>query len=726
MQAQDERVEYLGGIPLSWHEERGAAFRSFFLSAITLVLFFAVGILTDSQVQAQQARDASARELRNAVALPEMTVTASREERASFDVPRAVTVIGRDALERHTPMVLPDLLRGQAGVFVQQTTPGQAAPVIRGLLGSATLMLVDGMRLNTAFFRPAPNQYFALVDPFMIDQIEVVRGAGSTLYGSDAMGGVVNVLTRIPESNSKDWQWHGRALGQFRSSETAGVTRVSVTGGKRGIGLSGGLTYRSLDDRQDGGGSGVQRPSGYAVYAANGVFFGEWQQHDLFVNLQYTRQPKTPRFDELAAGFGQTQPSSAVFSFEPNDRLFIHARYRVAQPFSFLDRLEIHAAFQEMNDDRRSRDLHSTLEQRERNRSRMTGVTLQFTSHWSEWIFFMYGGEIYLDKIASRRIGRDIETQELLRQRGRFADGSRLDSYAGYLQTEIRLHPRLTAILGGRLSYFDIDIRQADRDVGVDFGLDDLTGSGSLIFHATPALKLITNVGRGFRVPNVFDLSTLGPRPGNRFNIPNPGLSSESVVTVDVGAKWDSGRFRGEVFGFYSDFQDKITVVPTGDFTDSGRHIVHSQNLNALTLWGVEAAGRWYVSERWEVFGAFTYTWAEEELQNGRKDPASRIPPANGRLGGLYTLSDAAWLEGFLHFATDQDRLSERDKDDPRINPKGTPGWVTAGLRAGWQLNEYLAVKGALENIFDTSYREHGSGINAPGVNAILTLETRF
>ncbi len=115
-----------------------------------------------------------------------MTVTASREERASFDVPRAVTVIGRDARERHMPTVLPDLLRGQAGVFVQQTTPGQAAPVIRGLLGSATLMLVDGMRLNTAFFRSAPNQYFALVDPFMIDQIEVVRGAGSTLYGSDA------------------------------------------------------------------------------------------------------------------------------------------------------------------------------------------------------------------------------------------------------------------------------------------------------------------------------------------------------------------------------------------------------------------------------------------------------------------------------------------------------------------------------------------------------------
>lgn len=472
--------------------------------------------------------------------------------------------------------------------------------------------------------------------------------------------------------------------------------------------------------------AGVQRPSGYDVYAADGTLFGEWLRHDLFVNVQYLRQPKTPRFDELVPGFGQTQPSSAVFLFEPNDRLFIHARYRVAQPFSFLDRLELHVAFQEINDDQRLRDFGTTLEQRERNRSRMTGVTLQLSSDWSDWIFLTYGGEIYLDTIASRRIGRDIETQETLQQSSRFADGSRLDSYAGYLQTEIFLHPRLTAILGGRLSYFAIDIPRVDREVGVDLGLDDLTGSASLIFHATPSLNLVTNVGRGFRVPNVFDLSTLGPRPGNRFNMPNLGLDPERVVTVDVGAKWESSRFRAEVFGFYSDFQDKITDLPTGDFTAEGRQVVQSQNLNAVELWGVEAAGRWSVSEGWEVFGSFTYTWAQEESQTGQKEPASRIPPANGQVGGVYTLSDAVWIEGFVRFAADQNRLSERDTSDPRINPNGTPGWVSVNLRAGWQINEYVSVKGGLENMFDKSYREHGSGINAPGVNAIVSMETRF
>jgi outer membrane receptor protein involved in Fe transport len=409
--------------------------------------------------------------------------------------------------------------------------------------------------------------------------------------------------------------------------------------------------------------------------------------------------------------------------------LFIHARYRVTQPFSFLDRLELHAAFQEINDDRRSRDFGTTLEQRERNRSRMTGVTLQLSSHWSDWIFLTYGAEVYLDTIASSRIGRDIEPRAAVRQQSRFADCSTLNSIAGYIQSELWLHPRHTPLLGGRMSYFDIDIPRADREVGVHLGLDDLTGSASLIFHATPSLNLVTNVGRGFRVPNVFDLSTLGPRPGNRFNIPNLGLDPERVVTVDVGAKWDLRRFRAEVFGFYSDFQDKITDVPTGDFTAEGRQVVQSQNLNAVELWGVEAAGRWSVSERWEVFGSFTYTWAQEEFQAGQarqKEPASRIPPANGQVGGLYTLSDSVWIEGFLRFAADQNRLSERDTSDPRINPNGTPAWVTASLRAGWQINEYMSIKGALENMFDKSYREHGSGINAPGVNAIVSVETRF
>ena len=662
----------------------------------------------------------------NTIVLPEMTITATREEQANFEVPRAVTIVPRDEIARQTPTVLPDLLRGQTGVFVQETTPGQGTPIIRGLTGSSVLMLVDGMRLNTAFFRPTPNQYFALVDPYNVDRLEVIRGAGSTLHGSDAMGGVVNIITPVPNFDTQEWQFHGRAVGRFASADKASITRLSLTGGKRGISLGAGFTYQNRDDLQDGGGTGVQRPSDFDACAADGALFLEHGKHDILLNIQYLRQPKTPRYDELVVGFGQTQPSAAQFFFEPNDRLFVHARYRVNQPFTLIDRFEFHLAFQEINDDRRTRDFDSLVEQRDRNRSRMIGLTAQFTSHWQDWLFLTYGAEVYLDSITSRRRGRDRETGERLVLQSRFANGATIDSFAGYLQSEIWLHPKLTAVFGGRMSYFDIDLPRADRDVGGSLGIDDLTGQAGLIYYLAPTVNLVANIGRGFRVPNVFDLSTLGLRPGNRFHIPNPNLKPEKVLTIDAGIKWAASRFRGEVFGFYSDFEDKIEAVPTGAVTLEDRFIVQSRNLNAVTLWGIEAAGRFYVQESWEIFALCTYTWAEEEFPNGDTAPASRIPPFDGRVGTLYALTENLELEAFLRFATDQNRLSARDERDSRMNPKGTPGWLTTNLRLNWKINAHLSALLAVENLFDKSYREHGSGINASGVNTIVALEAKL
>lgn len=677
-------------------------------------------------VQTVPSEPKPAQEKTEVFRLEEVTVTATREERRSFDVPSAVTVVEHKSVARQSPTVLPDLLRGETGVYVQETTPGQAAPIIRGLIGSSVLMLVDGMRLNTAFFRSAPNQYFALVDPYNVERIEVVREAGSTLYGSDAMGGVVNVITPVPRFTTEAWQLHSRALGEFSSADISWVTRLAVQGGRRGIAISSGFTFQTHDDLRGGRDTGVQEPSGFKVYAADGKVFFTGESQDLLLSVQYLVQPKTPRFDELVPGFGQTEPSAAVFFFEPNDRLFLHGRYRLHNPFPFLDRLEFNVAFQEINDDRRARDFGSTREDRERNRSRLIGLTLQLTSHWKDWMILTYGGEIYLDKTNSSRIGRNIETGETSPRQSRFADGSTLDSFAFYLQDEIRLHPQLTAILGGRFSYFDIDIPKADREVGANLNLSDLTGSLGLIYRLIPAIHLVTNVGRGFRVPNVFDLSTLGPRPGNRFNIPNPNLDSEKVITVDAGVKVNLPRFTGEVFGFYSAFQDKIEDVPTGETTPEGRLVVQSVNLNNVTLFGAEAGGRLRLLDNVELFGSLTFTWGEEEFPDGRTTPADRIPPLNGRVGLLYLPFPRLWVEPFVRFATTQDRLSDRDRTDPRINPKGTPGWVTTNLRLGWDLHPNLKARLTLENLFDLDYREHGSGINAPGLNAVASLEARF
>ena len=660
------------------------------------------------------------------IQLEAYTVTATHERQKVYEVPPAVVVLEQDQLNRKSPSNLPDLLRGETGVFVQQTTPGQGAPMIRGLIGSSILILVDGMRLNSSFFRPAPNQYFALIDAQNVERIELIRGAASSLYGSDAMGGVIQVITPTPSYQTENWDFEGRTLLRVASADDSLTARLSLAGGKRGFAFGAGITFQDFGDLRAGGSTGDQKPSAYKVHAVDGKIFLVGETHDLLINLQYLKQPNTPRFDELVPGFGQTEPASAVFNFEPNSRLFVHGRYRLHPAIGFFDELTINFSFQQIDDDRRTRAFESTREIREFNQSQTTGITLQFTSNPDTRLKLIYGGEIYLDEVSSGRITHDLETGESVNSLSRFADGSAIDSYAAFFQAEFQASSRLTLTGGARVSIFDILIPEADRDVGIQRTIEDVTGDFRLSYEVTPSVRISANIGRGFRIPNVFDYSTLGPRPGNRFNIPNSNLRPESVLSIDAGIKIISGCRQVEAFIFKSGFEDKIEAVPTGSFTSDGRQVVQSLNLNNIDLWGIEFGFRYNYSDDLRLFGNLTYTRAEEEFPDGRQTAASRIPPLNGRAGFFFQAGDHLWIESFLRYALRQDRLSERDRLDPRINPQGTPDWATFNFRTGFDMNERLRIILSLENLFDKAYREHGSGLDAPGFNAALTIEKRF
>ena len=202
-----------------------------------------------------------------------------------------------------------------------------------------------------------------------------------------------------------------------------------------------------------------------------------------------------------------------------------------------MERAEFNVALQEIRDDRRARDFESPIEVRERNKSRLIGASVQMTSVLPNWLTLTYGGEAYLDTIYSQSTGTDVTTGQAVPQSSRFPDGSTLNSFGAYVEGEFKLHPRLTAVIGGRFNYFEIDIPKADRDVGMHLNPIAPTGHVGLVYHLTPEVNLVTNVSRGFRVPNVFDLSTLGSRPGNRFAIPNPNLKPEEALSFDAGRK---------------------------------------------------------------------------------------------------------------------------------------------------------------------------------------------
>jgi outer membrane receptor protein involved in Fe transport len=650
-------------------------------------------------------------------ALEHVQVTATRREATEFDVSAAISRVTQDEVRAESPGVLAEMLRGLPGTFFQQTTPGQGIPIIRGLKGSQVLHLVDGMRLNNAFFRNAPNQYLGLVDAFATDRIEIMRGASGALYGADAMGGVVNILTHSPAFEGPEWQKEYGLYGSFNSADDAWVVSARAAGGREGLGLIGGVTLQNHSDRETGAGDTLS-PSGYRYEAADLKLQMDLADgSDLMVSAQVLEQPSTPRIDELVPGFGQDEPASAQFEFKPNRRSFLHARYRRQGDANWYDDFELHLARQVITDDRLTQDYDEPLITSEQNESTLDGLTLQFNSTLPRGTLLTWGFEYYADDVSSQRQQRDSDTGQSAIVRSRFPDASTMDSAAAYIATE--WHPGSRWTIGGGLRYSAFDIRlPATGDVStVDLSPDDFTGDLQLVFAYSETLHLVGNVGRGFRPPNIFDLGTLGARPGNRFNVANPGLSPESVWSYDLGFKSTGSVWDYEVFAFYLDYEDKITSVATGEITPGGRTVVRGENRNNVTLYGLEAGLRRLLGERLELYGVLNYTRGDERDSTGRKFPADRVPPLNGKLGMVFEPREGLSINGYALFAVEQDRLSPRDVGDPRINPDGTPGWGTLNVLLSWKANTNLQLGLKLENLGDKAYREHGSGIDAAGMN---------
>ena len=649
--------------------------------------------------------------------IEEIQVTATRRPTGVSNVSAALSIITSD--EIRGVKVTTDALAAQTGVFLQQTTPGQGAAIIRGLKGSEILHLVDGLRLNNAIFRNAPTQYLALVSPGTIDRMEVLRGAPASLYGSDAVGGVVHVLSRLPKFDGSETDYRRTVFAQFDTAESGRTMHASLDAGDRHLAGLISVDYLETGDRRTGSGERIG-PTGYESRGARiAVSSTPDQNRSWLFDFQYAKQPATPRIDELIPGFGQAEPSSSEFWFAPNERLFAHIRHSRANSLWSAD-WNLDIGWQRIVDDRVTRNFDSTLRNREANQSDLVGLTINASKETGQgsWII---GGEYYHDTVASSRIEEDINSGQTSTTQSRFPDDSKVGQAAIYANLQQRLGERHSLSGGIRLSAVDIDLSETAVSAAASLSLNDLSADIGWIFGLTGRSQLVANIAHGFRAPNVFDMGTLGERPGNRFNIPNPNLDSEHVTQIDLGIRGNTERSKTELVAYWLHYKDRITSVLTGAETPDGRDIVQSQNLAEAVIWGIEAAAVLKIQDNLVFDAIVNFAHGEEKESGDPNVPADRIPPLNGRVGLRYEPNESLMIEPFVVFADSQRRLSPRDIRDVRIDPNGTSGWLTVNVRASWRVDERWRINAGLENLLDEQYRHHGSGVDAVGRNLTVS-----
>jgi outer membrane receptor protein involved in Fe transport len=304
--------------------------------------------------------------------LETVTVTPTRGQPQDVSqATQAQEVVNAEELSWRAANILPQALRDVSGVHIQQTTSGQGSPFVRGLTGQQVLHLINGVRFNNSTFRPGANQYTALIDQNAADRVEVVRGPGSTQYGSDSLGGTINVLTRSVKGFDR-FTTHGNFNTFFMSADLSAGAATTVGGGSNTWGFLVSASGHRTQDLRTGGGldshSVVTRllgisskflgdrlqDTGYGQYNANAKFQFQASEADV-ISLEYLRgtQLGLRRYDQLDGGIG-----NLLNSFDPQVLDFFTARYdRIgAGPFDSISAI---FSFNGQRDDRRSQSINN-------------------------------------------------------------------------------------------------------------------------------------------------------------------------------------------------------------------------------------------------------------------------------------------------------------------------------------------------------------------------------
>lgn len=666
--------------------------------------------------------------------LDALNVTATRDTLRVFETPFPVSVLGSGTVEDRIPRTPADLLRGVPGLQVEGVGASQTRPVIRGLQGQRVLLLQDGLRLNNARRRVDSGEPPALAGTWSLERIEVQRGPASVLYGSDAVGGVVNLVTRDPPTSGATGEplrgriaIHGGTAGD-RLGVEAGVEGTTdpvawrVSGSRRTAGA-----YRAPD-----GAYGDVTLEGEVPVRGTGV--DEWSGR---VGAVYRFDKGEVsighhRYRAEDAGFGYVPPSAIDPGGATVDLSFPEQSFRRwtlrfrGRPASVLgDRVEA-ALYSQANEREFVTRVSAPVGPEAPPGARVDvvrenvtdvvsrGLRLEATKSLGERLALTYGTEIHGD----RSRGMDTSTTTVtglgpLRVSG---DGrspvpdASLLSAGVFAQLRASLDGGTVLTVGSRYQHVRARVDAAEgekaapgRAVGAGSAADvaegTLVGTASLLRRVGRRVALVASVSRGFRAPNLVERFYAGPTPeGRGVWIRNPALGAETSVNVDVGLRFRGGRAWIEAFAFRNVVADGIHLMATGDTVD-GMAALTNVNVDELGLRGIELSGGWVPGLGLSVEA--TVTRLDSRLEG---EPDGTAPEREGTRAAAGVRWEDPGLGvraeyGLRWSAGRRDRLLEGTPVGPRI-----PAHVVHDLRAGVRVTEGHRLSVSVENVGDALY----------------------
>ncbi len=706
--------------------------------------------------------------------LDEVVMSISKWEQQKKDIPHKIVSLGARAIAFANPQTSADLLQHSGKVFVQKSQLGGGSPMIRGFATNRLLLTVDGVRLNNAIFRGGNIQNVISIDPYGIKNTEVIFGPGSVIYGSDAIGGVMNFYTKSAILSSIDsLSLTGNANYRFASANKENTAHFDFNLGKKKWAYLTSVSYNSFDDLK----MGSNGPNSYLrenyVATTNGIDAlvinddpqkqvstgynqinlmqkithkpnNKW---NLNMGLFYSGTSDYSRYDRLI------RPSedgnglrSAEWYYGPQKWFMGNVQVNKKGKGKFYDGLKITTAYQYFEESRHERGYQDPILYSTEEMVNALSTNIDFENKKIGDLRLYYGAEYVYNYVNSNGSQKNITTNIQSAAAPRYPDSSSWQTIAGYINGEYKAKPNFTLLSGLRYSHVWVDAEFDKTYYSFPFDNADLsTGAltGSLGFSWFPKkdLKITFNGSTGFRSPNIDDVGKVFESEPGSVVVPNLDLEPEYAYNVELGIQKnykDKVVFKGAAFYTYLvDALVRRNYLFNGlsqiEYNGELSNVQAMQNAAKAYVYGFEFGLEAFLSENLSLISNLTLTEGIEEEDDGTDTPARHVAPTFGDFHLVWKNQNLK-TDLFLNYngeianydlATSEQSKSYIYAQDSNGLPY-SPSWYTLNLRCQYNLTNAFKVSLGIENITNQLYRSYSSGIAAPGTNLILGVGYSF
>lgn len=707
----------------------------------------------------------------SSLTLATTVISASRWNQNEADVSGKVIQLDSEWLDLRNPVTTADWLGSSGEVFVQKSQLGGGSPMIRGFSANRLLYSIDGVRMNTAIFRSGNLQQVISIDPFSLQNTEVLFGPGAVMYGSDAIGGVMVFETLRPDHENQKLK--GNLVSRFSSAYSEETFHADFSYGKGKWAFVTSASYFDFGDLIMGKNKGqesylrstfVERINGIDQEITNPnprkqvgagykqvnlmqkISFKASENSTIDYGFHYSSTGNIPRYDRLIEK-RDGKLRFARWDYGPQRWMMQQLNWKTTNPTKIYDQAKITVASQFFEESRIDRRVGNAIQFERIEKVQASSINADFIKTLFKSQFLNYGFEAVINQVDSKGQSVNISNQQVATASARYPNSTWTSwaVYANYvapLSTRWKMQSALRYNINGihadftnNLKFYPLPVLQFKDQY------HSITGNLGFVYQVDPSFSISPQVATGFRAPNVDDMGKIFDSQPGSLMVPNPQLQPEYAYNAEINLnKVLFGTIKLDVTGYYTWLDQAMVRRPT-TFKDQTELLYNGQmsklfsiqNAAFAEVKGIQAGIEFALSRKFLLSSNYNWQKGVEELDDKSTSPSRHAAPNFGATklrfqGKKMTLELSSQYSAAMPF----EKMPQEEIAKPAIyatDAQGkpySPSWMIINFAARIPISPSIQINAGIENLGDLQYRGYSSGIVSPGLNFQVSVKGTF